>query len=429
MIDVVKTVGRAVESQIPGKPHVARGILSAAYQWVAVSNSAKRMHTYAAAVDRFNAAIARTIVKTLNKPQDSVLINIFLPVEILAGMHATPMFPEALSVYVANTQCCGCFAEYAEGQNVPESFCSYHKTMIGMAESGVLPAPALIANTTLACDANQVSFRRLAHDYNVPHVVIDVPNKIDDDAVAYVEDQLYELVAAMEDTFGRPFDTRAFESAIRTANKTIESMKKYQALRGSVSLPTTTTGELCELMAMHLMLGDTSALSFARSLHSLTLKAQPKESVHKPRIMWMHTMPNWQMSMRGIFDGPNSRAELIGIDMTADSLNPIDVNDPMRSLAQRIVYNHLNGTGARRIESCLEQARKLNADGAIVFCHWGCKQTMGVSQLAKRTFEEAGLPTLVLDGDGCDPRNVADGQMVTRVNAFIEQLGGTDACR
>ena len=38
-----------------------------------------------------------------------------------------------------------------------------------------------------------------------------------------------------------------------------------------------------------------------------------------------------------------------------------------------------------------------------------------------------GLPTLVLDGDGCDSRNVADGQMVTRVGAFLEQLEGMDA--
>ena len=52
---------------------------------------------------------------------------------------------------------------------------------------------------------------------------------------------------------------------------------------------------------------------------------------------------------------------------------------------------------------------------------------MGMSTLAKRRLEEAGLPTLVLDGDGCDSRNVADGQMVTRVGAFLEQLEGMDA--
>ena len=82
---------------------------------------------------------------------------------------------------------------------------------------------------------------------------------------------------------------------------------------------------------------------------------------------------------------------------------------------------------ARRIDNAIAWAKKLNADGVILFCHWGCKQTMGLSTLAKRRLEEAGLPTLVLDGDGCDSRNVADGQMVTRVGAFLEQLEGMDA--
>jgi benzoyl-CoA reductase/2-hydroxyglutaryl-CoA dehydratase subunit BcrC/BadD/HgdB len=70
----------------------------------------------------------------------------------------------------------------------------------------------------------------------------------------------------------------------------------------------------------------------------------------------------------------------------------------------------------------LDYAKRAHAEGVVVFCHWGCKQTLGISQLAKQYFEEAGFPTLVLDGDGCDSRNVADGQMVTRLNAFIEQL-------
>lgn len=72
----------------------------------------------------------------------------------------------------------------------------------------------------------------------------------------------------------------------------------------------------------------------------------------------------------------------------------------------------------------LANAKALNADGVILFCHWGCKQTMGMAMLARQMLSDAGLPTLVLDGDGCDSRNVADGQMVTRVGAFLEQLEG-----
>ena len=76
------------------------------------------------------------------------------------------------------------------------------------------------------------------------------------------------------------------------------------------------------------------------------------------------------------------------------------------------------------MEASLTAAKQAGAEGIILFCHWGCKQTMGLSQLAKEVFEAAGLPTLVLDGDGCDSRNIADGQMATRVSAFLEQLEG-----
>ena len=108
-----------------------------------------------------------------------------------------------------------------------------------------------------------------------------------------------------------------------------------------------------------------------------------------------------------------NRCELVGCDLTFDSLTALDPEKPFESMARRLLAN--------------AWAKKLNADGVILFCHWGCKQTMGLSTLAKRRLEEAGLPTLVLDGDGCDSRNVADGQMVTRVGAFLEQLEGMDA--
>ena len=105
---------------------------------------------------------------------------------MLHAMGLTPMFPEGLSVYVACTACQHVFAERAEVSGIPESFCSYHKTMLGMAETGVLPKPLMIAGTTLACDANQLSFRRLAALYPAPLTIIDVPGCADDAAVAYV---------------------------------------------------------------------------------------------------------------------------------------------------------------------------------------------------------------------------------------------------
>ena len=41
----------------------------------------------------------------------------------------------------------------------------------------------------------------------------------------------------------------------------------------------------------------------------------------------------------------------------------------------------------------------------------------------KAAFEAGGLPTLVLDSDGCDRSNGGGGQIVTRIEAFLEQIG------
>ena len=90
-------------------------------------------------------------------------------------------------------------------------------------------------------------------------------------------------------------------------------------------------------------------------------------------------------------------------------------------MARRLVYSQWNG-GETRVKAAVEAARALNVDGVICFCHWGCKQTMGLSGVLKHELDQVGFPTLILNGDGCDRRNASDGQTATRLNAFLEML-------
>lgn len=418
----IQTLGGIIEKQTLRSPQSARRLLNAAYSWVRFSSGRSRKPGVRSAYDRMNAAVAGTLVDSFRRPKQAVMVNIFFPCEMIHALGLQPMFPEGLSAYLACTACQHVFSQAAEEAGVPESFCSYHKTLLGAALTGVMPAPLLIANTTLACDANQLSFRQLAGQYQVPHVVIDVPDQINEGAVGYVADQLRAAAAQMEALSGRKLDPDALAAAVDRSRRTIQAQRAFLAARGQVSLNTTMTGELCSLIANHVMLGRPEAEDYLQSLLARAKQAPPPQRTRK-RVFWMHTLPNWQDSMKELVEG--DRCELVGTDLAIDYLGEMDPERPYESMAHRVVYSINNGPAQRRIQASLETALQAGAEGVIVFCHWGCKQTMGLSQLAKETFEAHGLPTLVLDGDGCDSRNVADGQMSTRVSAFLEQLEGT----
>ena len=119
-----------------------------------------------------------------------------------------------------------------------------------------------------------------------------------------------------------------------------------------------------------------------------------------------------------------TRCELVGCDITFDSLMPLDPDKPFESMARRLLANVNGGRSTRRIDNAIAWAKKLNADGVIVFCHWGCKHTLGGARLGKKALEEAGLPTLLLDGDSCDRGFGGEGQAATRMEAFLEVLEG-----
>ena len=96
--------------------------------------------------------------------------------------------------------------------------------------------------------------------------------------------------------------------------------------------------------------------------------------------------------------------------------------DPYESMAEKMVNCIYNGSVKQRIQKAKELAAQTNVDGGILFTHWGCKGTIGASSLIKESLEEAGIPTMILDGDGCNPANSSDGQISTRLQAYMEML-------
>jgi len=273
--------------------------------------------------------------------------------------------------------------------------------------------------TTMVCDANIITFRALADFWKIPLFTVDIPSNNDEDAIKYVEEQLKQAVSFIEENTNQKFDYEKLTEVIRRENRSMKLYKEYLKELSAKYIPNDLTSEMYKLFFTHTFNGTKEAERYFEIL--LDDAKKMKESNDRIRILWCHTVPFWQQSIREIFNNSN-KYQLLCSDLNFDGIIELDENKPLRSLAVKLLNNPLKGSADRRAGKILQMAKYLNADGVVYFNHWGCKKTLGGAGITKKMLEESGIPVLVLDGDGCDRENINDGQMKTRLQAFLEIL-------
>ena len=163
-----------------------------------------------------------TMIRPLERPEESAIVSIFTPCEILqeAGLH--PYNVEGFSCYLSASKAERAFLQQAENTGISETLCSYHKTFIGAAQKKVLPKPKCIVYTNLTCDANLLTFKKLAKMYDVPIFAIDVPMQQNEDNVQYVADQLRKLKDFIEECTGKKITDETLTERLRRSKRTLE---------------------------------------------------------------------------------------------------------------------------------------------------------------------------------------------------------------
>ncbi len=372
--------------------------------------------------DRYLAHLMMdTMLKPLKCPENSVIVSIFTPCELMQEAGLNPYNVEGFSCYLAASHAeRGCLQQ-AENSGISETLCSYHKTFIGAAERGLLPKPKCIVYTNLTCDANLLTFRRLADFFQVPVFAIDVPSGQNEGNVSYVADQLRDLALFLQKHTGKSIDEERLRERLRRSRATLENYYTFQKLRADRYIPSDLVTPLYSGMTGNILLGTREEERYTQMLLK-NVKTAP-ESTGK-RIYWMHTIPYWSEAVQKALSF-TKEAQIVGCELAQTYEPDFDPEKPYEAMAKRMVYHALNGSVFRRIDAGIRHAKEAGADGAVWFCHWGCKHTMGGAQLAKKRFEEQGIPLLVLDGDGCDRSHGGEGQTATRLGAFLEMLGGS----
>ena len=359
------------------------------------------------------------VADSLSREGSYVWGNIFAPCELMQCFDLHTLSIECLSCYMSGYHLEDYFIDYAQNIGIAPTLCSYHKTFVGGVESKVVKKPEYAVTTSLSCDGNLNTFRYLEKKAHVPFAFLDVPYSDDKESIAYLADQLRACTKVLEERTGKTFQEEKLQKILRTENETRRELKKFFEYQKNYYYPGELISHLYMMMGMHLLIGTEEFLDLIRFMNE---EIQQGEPFTGKKILWIHLLPFYQESLKEYFNS-NRDYQIIASDIILDFMDELDTEHPFEALAGKIIKNLYNGSYAHKAEMIGQLADRLKPDAVIHFCHWGCKQASGGSILLKEKMQKMNIPMLILDGDGIDKRNSHDGQIKTRLEAFLELIG------
>lgn len=355
-----------------------------------------------------------------------VWTNLFFPCELIWGLGLVPFYPETAAGIGAGLGLSRRGVEKAEALGYPVDLCTFNRSSAGLHSAGYYPSADAYVCTSNLCDVSGQMLANFAYAEARPFTLLDVPPSQDEAAVAYLAAQLEELVTYWTRELGVTYQPERMRQAIRLSNQARTLALEVAALREAHPAPLRGSFMLGQLGILTSIFGHPSGVDYYRTLRDFIRerieRAEPEQALQKVRLYWMHLRPYFPDDFFPHLEDKlgvviaNEEASLVWWD-------ELDEEDPLPSLARKVLANPLNGPVGRRAELAVRHVARYGCVGAIHFSHWGCRQSSGALHVLGGRLRREGVPLLVLDGDCVDPANLQLGPLRTRVEAFVEMLG------
>ncbi len=374
---------------------------------------------------RFTLEVARLGARLFSPGESVAWCGVLVPFDLLHAMGVTSCFAEFVGAVLASTGAAGAPLEEAEQAGYATDSCGYHRVVTGATLQGLMPEPDFLVATSAPCSGGLAVIENLARHFKKDLFVVHVPQDAGDDGVAHLADQFLSMVDFIAAHTGQPLDPARLRTAIDNTNRAREVLLEVYEFARSVPTPARPRDLFNFGIVMSLLLGTEAAVEIAeayRDEYAAKVKAGiagvPGERV---RLMWLQNRIQFRNPLDELLEREYQAAVVI------DELNdipwgPVDTDDPYTGMARRALSIPLAGAVERRIQNLQRLAREYKVDGAINPCHWGCRQGTGARGMIEKGLKEVGVPVLNLEVDCVDQRNFAQGQLKTRIEAFVEMI-------
>lgn len=353
--------------------------------------------------------------------------NAFAPTEIVYAMGLVPFSPEIASATAASMGLSDFLLDQAEENWFSADTCTFHRCALGGALAGYLPKPAGLGCTAHICDGTDKLFANLSHIYGVPYFLVDTPFVDDEEALEYLTSEMELFARYLEERSGKRLKESRLEEAISRSNEARRWMIGVNRLRRSRPAPMKGSEAFGFLFLVFVGQGSGEAVEIYHVLFE-ELSERVKNGIaasqrERHRLLWLHLKPYYpDPILSRLEDGLG--AVIAFEEMNHVYWDELDPSRPFESLARKALAHFGYGPAKRRIDTITRLVDDYLIDGVVHFSHWGCRQSCGLVPMIREVLRSRGVPFLNLEGDCVDRRSRSQGQLDTRIEAFVEVLEG-----
>lgn len=369
-----------------------------------------------------------------------VHMNGFGPPELVYAFGGLPCFPENYTTILCAKRQALPFLEAAEARGVSKDVCSYARAILGMmwlndGPWGPMPTPDYIVSVPMLCDPHAKWWEIMADYYKCPLFQIDGPysfsHEIDDDAVRWMADSMKSWIPGMEKASGKKFDYDKFKEIIKISEQAHQLYMEIQRYKQAIPCPRGVHLDQSDAFFLIVMIGTQECVDYFTAVRDVC-KEMVENRVgiidnERYRIMW-DNIPIWYnlqlfdyFSQKGAVFAASVYPQMIWEGYYYDG-HKMDPEQPFESIARLFTMKSMHNS-ARMLNNRIKKViKEWHIDGLVMHVNRGCQViTKSIYEKAKAA-REAGAISMSFESEMADPRSYSDGQVKTRIDAFIEML-------
>ncbi len=363
------------------------------------------------------------------------------PAELAQSFGFLLYYPENHAAMLGANRTASDYIPVANAHGYSPEICSYLTSDIGAYLKGEtpltkaygiqkIPKPDVLLYNTNQCREVYDWMSYYAREFKVPILGVNTPRtqrEVREDVVKAAAAQLEEMVPALEEVAGRPFDIDEFRQSLAIS---LECSQLWEAvLDTSLARPSPITFfDACVHMGPAVVMrGRKEPNDYYRILLA-ELKERVDQGIaavpgERHRFYW-EGMPIWG-KLRSLSELFSRLKSCVMVSTYCNSwvFSDFDPKDPFQSMARAYCSIFIGQDDTFKEDYIADKVERFGLDGILYHDAKCCpNNTNNRYGMANRLRERLGIPYLVINGDLNDLRCFSEEQTVTNAEAFVEQI-------